>query len=187
MLAFVILQCNPTPLDYSRIVSFRIQNKCNSTISLKNETVDLSVSHELNVLLLNLLENHRKSVMKMKTVILKLCEVLHQDCYFEKTVKIKKKQSVQLFCLKNQWISHSSTFNLGIPMEFRWKMKLSGLFYQLATLVNKIKSLKFHFPTQFHGNTKISSGKWEIHWFFDKIIEQSTSVSLSIKRKTETN
>ena len=59
-------------------------------------------------------------------------------------------------------------------MEFRWKMKLSGLFYQLATLVNKIKSLKFHFPTQFHGNTKISSGKWEIHWFFDKIIEQST-------------
>ena len=65
-------------------------------------------------------------------------------------------------------------------MEFRWKMKLSGLFYQLATLVNKIKSLKFHFPTQFHGNTKISSGKWEIHWFFDKIIEQSTIVRTSL-------
>ena len=99
---------------------------------------------------------------------------------FRKNGKNQKKQSVQLFCLKNQWISHSSTFNLGIPMEFRWKMKLLGLFYQLATLVNKIKSLKFHFPTQFHGNTKISSGKWEIHWFFDKIIEQST---ISIEEK----
>ena len=65
-------------------------------------------------------------------------------------------------------------------MEFRWKMKLSGLFYPLASLVDKINSLKFHFPTQFHGNTKISSGKWEIHWFFDKIIEQSTIYTLEL-------
>ena len=93
----------------------------------------------------------------------------------EKTVKIKKSNLFNYFVKKTVNFP-SSTFNLGIPMEFRWKMKLSGLFYQLATLVNKIKSLKFHFPTQFHGNTKISSGKWEIHWFFDKIIEQSTIV-----------
>ena len=58
-----------------------------------------------------------------------------------------------------------SAWNLGIPMELSWEMKLEGLNFinERSELIKE--SRKFHFPTKFHGNTKIESGRREIHWF----------------------
>ena len=66
----------------------------------------------------------------------------------KKAVKIKKSNLLDYFV--KIWVL-SLLLMLSIlfcQLLFRWKMKLSGLFYPLASLGNKIKSLKFHFPTQ---------------------------------------
>ena len=61
------------------------------------------------------------------------------------------------------------------------KLSITGLFYPLTTLVNKIKSLKSHFPTQNKADKwKISSPNCLCHPFFWKIIEQSTKPKLII-------
>ena len=89
--------------------------------------------------------------------------------------RLKSKKAICSIILPNSRMTWpSSTFNLVFPSIFRWKMSLTGLFYPLATLGNKIKPLKAHLPTQYWWKNKISSGKRSRHSEFGKIIEQST-------------
>ena len=62
----------------------------------------------------------------------------------------KSKKAISLIILsKFEFFPLFSHFQFCFSASlFRWKMKLSGLFYPLASLGNKIVSLKFHFPTQ---------------------------------------
>ena len=68
--------------------------------------------------------------------------------FFHLNGKNQKKQSPWLFCQNLSFFPNFPAFNLVFPPLFHCKMKLSGLFYPLALLRNKIMSLKFHFPTQ---------------------------------------
>ena len=91
--------------------------------------------------------------------------------------RLKSKKAICSIILPNSRMTWpSSTFNLVFPSIFRWKMSLTGLFYPLATLGNKIKPLKAHLPTQYWWKNKISSGKRSRHSEFGKIIEQSAIV-----------
>ena len=62
----------------------------------------------------------------------------------------KSKKAISLIILsKFEFFPLFSRFQFCFSTAlFHWKMKLSGLFYPLASLGNKIVSLKFHFPTQ---------------------------------------
>ena len=72
----------------------------------------------------------------------------------------KSKKAISLIILSKFEFFPNSRFQSCFSASlFRWKMKLSRLFYPLASLGNKIKSFKFHFPTQYRRKNKISSEK----------------------------
>ena len=61
----------------------------------------------------------------------------------------KSKKAISLIILsKFEFFPYSRFQSCFSASLFRCKMKLSRLFYPLASLGNKIKSFKFHFPTQ---------------------------------------
>ena len=77
----------------------------------------------------------------------------------QKNAKNQKKQSVQLFCLQNQWIS---LLPLSI-LEFRWKTVLSRQIFTLRFASCKNMPFKYCFPTQFQ-DFKWKTGNSLVFW-----------------------
>ena len=77
----------------------------------------------------------------------------------EKTVKIKKSNLFNYFVKKTANFP-SSTFNLGISMEFRWKMAVSRLISTLSFASCGNMPFNCHFPTQFLW--KCQDFKWKM-------------------------
>ena len=89
----------------------------------------------------------QRSQFKMQNMTYRLPCLLFLECYFEKTVKIKKSNLFNYFVKKTVNFP-SSAFNLVFPALFHWKMDLSRLISSLGFASWRNMPFKIHFPIQ---------------------------------------